>query len=160
MLIRNMFLRSVLPVFALLLWSFATPAISGDSTTPAATETRRVAVELTYLKSKPGERGNLVRYIERNWFEMDRIAKEQGLMDDYIVLEAEDDEGAWNVLVAVTYRDDRGYAGIREAFENIRAAHTEVAIDGKRLRDLGAIVESKKTFMRISAPVARTSARN
>jgi hypothetical protein len=144
--LSRMLLSSVSPTFALLVSSFAVHASDAASTPTTATETRRVAVELTFLKSNPGERDNLIRAVERNWFEMDRIAKKQGLMDDYTVLAAADEEGAWNVLVMVTYRDDRGYAGIREAFEKIRGAHTEIPIDGKRLRDLGAIVESKTTY--------------
>ncbi len=114
--------------------------------TQAAAATTRVAVELTFILAKPGERERVVEYIERNWFAMDAIAKTQGLMDDYRVMDTGSDEGPWNVLVEVTYRDARGYEGVREAFENIRAAHREVLIDGKRLRDLGKIVESKKTF--------------
>jgi hypothetical protein len=111
----------------------------------------RHAVELTFLKAKPGERGRLVRFIEQNWFEMDRIATEQGLMRDYRVLETGTDEGAWNILVEVTYTDERGYAGIVEAFERIRKAHRSAAVDGKDLRDLGAIVESKTTYARTLA---------
>ncbi len=114
--------------------------------TQAAAATTRVAVELTFILAKPGERERVVEYIERNWFAMDAIAKTQGLMDDYRVMDTGSDEGPWNVLVEVTYRDARGYEGVREAFENIRAAHREILIDGKRLRDLGKIVESKKTF--------------
>jgi hypothetical protein len=50
------------------------------------------------------------------------------------------------VLVAVTYTDARGYDGIAEAFETIRRAHTPVLVEGKALRDLGAIVESKRVY--------------
>lgn len=108
--------------------------------------TRRVAVELTFLKAHPGERARLVRFIEDNWFAMDRIAVAQGLMRDYRVLDTGSDDGPWNVLVEVTYTDERGYAGIADAFERIRAAHRTVTIDGKGLRELGAIVESRQTF--------------
>lgn len=112
---------------------------------------RRVAVELTFLKSLPGERDRLVRFIEANWFEMDSIAAERGLMGEYRVLETGTDEGPWNVLVEVTYRDERGYAGIAPAFEEIRAAHQTVLIDGKGLRALGTIVESRQTFVTLPA---------
>lgn len=122
-----------------------TASVSGD----------RVAVELTFLKADPGERGNLVRFIERNWFEMDRIAVEQGLMRNYRLLDTDDEDGAWNVLVEVTYSDARGYEGVREAFERIRSAHRPVAVDGReRLRDFGTIVESRKTYTRAAAPMA------
>jgi hypothetical protein len=144
-----------LPAFVLLaLSALAAAPLSAHTHEPkpapaeaaTAAATPRVAVELTFILAKPGERKRAVEYIERNWFAMDAIAKTQGLMDDYRVMDTGSDEGPWNVLVEVTYRDARGYEGVREAFEKIRAAHREVLIDGKRLRDLGQIVESKKTF--------------
>ncbi len=112
----------------------------GDST--------RRAVELTFLKSITGERDRLLTFIERNWFEMDRIAKEQGLMAAYRLLDAGSDDGDWNCCVEVTYHDSRGYAGIAEAFERIRKAHSPVRIDGKGLRELGAIVGSRTVLER------------
>jgi hypothetical protein len=42
--------------------------------------------------------------------------------------------------------DDKGYQGIIEPFEKIRRAHTPVLVDGKSLRDLGSIVDSKRLF--------------
>jgi hypothetical protein len=147
--------RTIFVVLAAL--SMSLPAVDGHASTAktASASEGRVAVELTFLKSSPGERGNLVRFIERNWFEMDRIAVEQGLMRDYRLLETDDDSGAWNVLVEVTYTDARGYEGVREAFERIRSAHRTVAVDGReRLRDFGTIVESRKTYTRAAAPMA------
>jgi hypothetical protein len=84
------------------------------------------AVELTFLKSKPGQRGQL--------------------MSAFTVLDTGTDEGPWNVLVSVTYMDEQGYPGIEEAFEKIRSAHTTVLVDGKGLRELGSIVDSKRLF--------------
>jgi hypothetical protein len=111
----------------------------------AATQERR-AVELTFLKSNPGQRENLRAFIVANWFAMDKIAKDQGLMSAFTVLDSGTDDGPWNLLVSVTYTDERGYEGIAEAFERIRRAHITVRVDGKTLRELGAIVESKKVF--------------
>ena len=104
------------------------------------------AVELTFLKSKPGQRGQLKRFIVLNWFAMDQIAKDQGLMSAFTVLDTGTDQGPWNVLVSTTYMDERGYPGIEEAFEKIRRAHTTVLVDGKGLRELGSIVDSKRLF--------------
>jgi hypothetical protein len=56
------------------------------------------------------------------------------------------DEGSWNVLVSVTYMNEKGYEGISEPFEKIRRAHTTLRVEGKGLRDLGSIVESKRMF--------------
>jgi hypothetical protein len=77
---------------------------------------------------------------------MDKIAKDQGLMSAFTVMDTGTDDGPWNVLVSVTYMDERGYPGIAEAFEKIRRAHTPVLVDGKALRELGSIVESKRLF--------------
>jgi hypothetical protein len=121
---------------------------------PLVEEHRRLAVELTFLKSKPGQRENLVRFIESNWFAMDKIAVEQGLMREYRVLDTGHDDGPWNVLVAVTYTDAKGYAGVTAAFERIRLAHITVPIGGHaHLRELGTIVESKTTFTRDGSPM-------
>lgn len=113
---------------------------------PSAPGQARRAVELTFLKALPGERERLRRFIVANWFEMDRVAKLQGLMDEYRLLESATDDGDWHVLVMVSYHDDRGYEGIAEAFERIRRAHATVRIDGKGLRELGTIVLSRKTL--------------
>lgn len=113
---------------------------------PSAPGQARRAVELTFLKALPGERERLRRFIVANWFEMDRVAKLQGLMDEYRLLESTTDDADWHVLVMVSYHDDRGYEGIAEAFERIRRAHATVRIDGKGLRELGTIVLSRKTL--------------
>lgn len=102
------------------------------------------AVELTFLKAEAGQREKLKSFIVQNWFEMDRIAKQQGLLRAYTVLDTGSDEGPWNLLVSVTYHDERGYTGVAEAFEKIRQAHQTVLVDGKALAQLGKIVESKR----------------
>ena len=110
----------------------------------SAKETSLQAVEMTFLKSAPGQRDNLKQFILLNWFAMDKIAKEQGLIESFTVMDSGTDEGTWNVLVSVTYNNARGYEGIVTEFEKIRKAHITVKVDGKALRDLGSIVESKK----------------
>jgi hypothetical protein len=112
----------------------------------ASTPTDRRAVELTFLKSAAGQRELLKSFIVLNWFAMDKVAKEQGLMSAFTVMDTGTDEGSWNILVSVTYMNEKGYEGIAESFEKIRRAHTVVRVDGKVLRDLGAIVESKRVF--------------
>jgi len=104
------------------------------------------AVELTFLKAKPGERENLKRFIVLNGFAMDKVAKEQGLMSAFTVMDTGSDEGAWNVLVSVTYPNEKGYDGIASEFEKIRRAHSTVLVEGKALRDLGAVVETRRVF--------------
>ncbi len=113
---------------------------------PAAGAPQRRAVELTFLRALPGERERLTKFIVANWFEMDRIAKLQGLMEDYRLLDSGADDADWHALMVVTYHDERGYAGIAEPFERIRRAHNTVLIDGKALRELGTIALSRKTL--------------
>ena len=104
------------------------------------------AVELTFLKSNPGQRDQLKSFIVLNWFAMDKIAKERGLISAFTVMDTGTDDGPWNVLVSVTYMDARGYEGIAEGFEEIRRTHTTVLVDGKSLRELGSIVDSTRLF--------------
>lgn len=100
------------------------------------------AVELTSLKSQPGQRENLKRFIVLNWFAIDRITREQGSLHAYTVMDTGSDDGPWNVVVAMTYRDARGYSGIAQAFEKIRKSHRTVLVDGKALQALGSVVEA------------------
>lgn len=116
----------------------------GTAQAGAATPQGSRAVQLTFLKSNPGQREQLKRFIVLNWFAMDKIAKDQGLMSAFTVMDTGTDEGAWNVLVSVTYTNEKGYAGVAERFEKIRKAHTTVLVEGKNLRELGSIVDSKQ----------------
>jgi hypothetical protein len=112
---------------------------------PTVSKAKR-AVEYTYLKSLPGERENLKRFISANWFAMDAIAVSQGLMVSYQLLDTGSDDGPWNVVVAVTYPNSLGYSGIAPQFEKIRRAHQTVLIDGKGMRDLGKVIETRPLF--------------
>jgi hypothetical protein len=106
----------------------------------------RVAVELTYLRALDGQREDLTRFVIANWFAMDKEAVKLGLMARYELFENDDPAKPWDVVVVVTYRDARGYAGIAPAFEKIRAAHQRVLINGKALNALGKIVESQTLY--------------
>ena len=121
------------------------PAATASTQAAAAMKTKR-AVEYTYLKSLPGERENLKRFISANWFAMDAIAVSQGLMVSYQLLDTGSDDGPWNVVVAVTYPNSLGYGGIVPQFEKIRRAHQTVLIDGKGMRDLGKVIETRPLF--------------
>ena len=144
MLLRFIF---ILPMLVFVAAPTAVLAAETPSTQSVSHATR--AVELTFLKSLPGERDNLRQFIEKNWFAMDAIAQKQGLMAAYTVLDSGSDEGAWNLLVAVTYHTPQGYEGILDAFERIRSAHKTVLIEGKSIKDLGRIVDSKKLQERV-----------
>lgn len=121
-------------------------ALASSISTSVAMPPVRHAVELTYLKAHPGQRAHLRRFIVLNWFAMDKIAMQRGLIERFNVVETGSDDGRWNVLVTVGYANDRGYDGVKSEFEAIRSAHKTVLVDGKSLAELGAIVETIKTY--------------
>lgn len=49
----------------------------------------------------------------------------------------------WDILIAVTYRAEKGYDEIQTEFEEIRALHKRVLIDGLDFSDLGKIISRK-----------------
>lgn len=113
-------------------------ATAGDSA-PAA-------VEWTFLKAKPGKRDALRAFIIANWFAMDERAASEGLMRSYRLLDARTDDGPWDLAVEVEYFDERGYDAIKDRFDAIRAQHIVRPVDGLVLRDLGAVVGSRRLY--------------
>lgn len=89
-----------------------TPRVTAasPSASSGASQAAVRAVEFTYLKSQPGERDNLRQAIVANWLAMDAIAVQQGLMVDYKVFGAGNDDGEWNIKVMVVYPDARSHA--------------------------------------------------
>jgi hypothetical protein len=140
-------------VFSASLCILAWPAMvlaGAKPSTPApatATADARV-VTMTYLKSAPGKLSQLERYVRANWFAMDEVAVKRGLFVSYLWLDTGSDEGPWNAIVMVTYRDTKGFAGIEKDWREIKAAHREVLIDGAKQADLGRVVESREFFER------------
>ena len=140
--------------FALALVALALPSPVLATHADPASETKAapapVVVERTLLKSNPGERDTLARFIVANWFAMDALAVSQGLFTSYRLLENPEAEGSWDFVVEVGYPTAEGYddPATRTGFEAIRAAHTTVLIDGKSLRELGRIVGSERLSYR------------
>lgn len=100
--------------------------------------------ELTFLKARHGDTASLSRFISLNWFAMDRLAVQQGLMTDYRLLISADGAPEWDTLVIDGYPKVEGYSGVAKAFEAIRAAHTTIPVIGKTLDQLGEIVASRR----------------
>ncbi|MFM7853190.1 MAG: hypothetical protein ACKO96_15020, partial [Flammeovirgaceae bacterium] len=99
----------------------------------------------TYLKSTDGQKQNLKKFIQRNWFIYDSIAVKQGLLQSYKILENPESK-EWDYVVVVVYNSARGYEGIQEPFEKIRSSYKKVLIDGKDLSALGKIVKSETSI--------------
>ncbi|MEM9303008.1 MAG: hypothetical protein AAGE01_12900 [Pseudomonadota bacterium] len=108
----------------------------------AATDTKAYGV--TMLRSHETDPRALVAFIEANWFAMDRIAVQRGVLTSYDMLaRPRTEEDTWNVMVIVGYPTADGYPGITEDFEAIRSDHETVPIDGKAsLADFGSFVSS------------------
>jgi hypothetical protein len=117
-----------------------------DRSVPASRAPKTVVYECTFLRAQPEKRDRLKRFIRANWFAMDLIAQQQGLVNSFQLLEPRQQEGnsnearEWDLLVKVGYPTPGGYSDIAEAFEVIRRAHTTVLIDGLDFRALGQIV--------------------
>ena len=145
-----MMVRLALSGGLLLLVAAAPSAVSAQATAAPSRSTASAAdarptlhITQTYLRAAPGKRAQLIDYIERNWFAMDRIGVEQGLFTNYALLErGENSEADWDVIVTVGYPTIDGHdaPGVADAFRAIRAAHREILIDGQGLSALGAIV--------------------
>jgi len=89
---------------------------------------------------------DLVQFIERNWFAMDEAARQAGLIASCEVRTRPRPAAGWNVAVIVGYPDPRGYEGVRDAFEAIRAQHQTVPVAGARsVRELGMILGSSRS---------------
>ncbi len=101
--------------------------------------------ELTYLKAELGQQKALAEFIRRNWFAMDAIAKQRGLIADFELLarSPSDTKADWDFMVRVRYPHPGGYAAIAGEFEAIRGKHQSVLIEGKGMRELGRVVRSE-----------------
>lgn len=108
---------------------------------PAAAPAPKPAVieEWTFLQSRGQDPAALVAFLEANWFAMDRIARDRGLISHYRLCSGAGPD--WNVVVIVGYPQAAGYDGIRAEFDAIRAAHRPV---GGPLASLGRIVASRQ----------------
>ena len=116
------------------------------ATPPATVASHKRVITITYLKSEPGQLAALERYVRANWFAMDAIAVQQGLLLDYKWLDKGADDGAWNAAVVVTYRDEKGFGGISDRWAAIKSAHREVLPDGRGMKELGRVVETHELF--------------
>jgi hypothetical protein len=125
----------------------AAPAPAQTPPAPVPAEARATAVvEWTRLKALPGERANLTAFIHLNWFAMDAKAVEQGLFTSYRLIANPATDGEWDLLVEVGYPTPLGYdePATQAAFGAIRAAHRQVPVEGKTLKELGTILGTER----------------
>ncbi len=116
------------------------------STESGIAPAKTVLVEQTYLKALPGLRADLTHYIVTNWFAMDQKGFDQGIFTHYALYEDIEENKDWDLVMAVSYPQDKGYDDphAMATFKAIRAAHEEVLIGGKTLKELGSIVRHHK----------------
>ncbi len=101
-----------------------------------------VLIEETFLKANEGLRQDLTSFITKNWFVMDEEGVKQGIFTSYWLMEDIDENAEWDLVMAVGYPQAGGYEepATKTKFNAIRAAHNEILINGKRLKELGRIV--------------------
>jgi hypothetical protein len=109
-----------------------------------------VLIEQTLLKSKPGLREDLIRFIELNWFALDRMATEQGLFTGYWMAENDSPDAEWDLVVCVSYPHEQGYnhPPTKAAFDKLRADRKSVAVNGRKLPALGDIIGNQSLMLR------------
>lgn len=136
----------VVAIAMLILVGALPPALrAADAVPPAAAQAVPAGPPVTthtYLAATPGRRDALARFVIANWFEMDRLAVEQGLFRSYRLLQNPRTDEDWDLIVEVVYHDACGYACVAERFEAIRGAHATVLVDGLGMKDLGRVVRS------------------
>jgi hypothetical protein len=134
-------------IAAIALMSVGTSSLAPLANARASAEAAQTRViERTLLKAKPGRREQLARYIEANWFAMDRIGVQQGLFTSYRLLENTHEHAEWDLVVEVGYPNAEGFEApsVQQRFDAIRAAHRTIPIDGQGLAELGAIIRSER----------------
>jgi hypothetical protein len=132
----------------------AAAALAGLAASPASGKSRlstnTVLYEHTFLKAKPERREDMLRYVESNWFVMDKAGVKQGILTSYQLLEDIDENKDWDAVMVVGYPQAQGYEepATMAAFKAIRAAHKEQLINGLALKDLGEIVRHRRLRVR------------
>lgn len=104
-----------------------------------------VLIVQTFLQARQDRRRELGRFIELNWLVMDRQAIDQGLFSHATLLEvvgADGSEAADRVdyIVEVGYLTPGGYGDVSGRFNEIRARHRTLPVDGFLMADLGRVV--------------------
>lgn len=114
----------------------------------------------TYIKALDGRNDDLRKFVESNWFEMDRKAVDRGIFRSYKLIENTSAENLvaldWDFLVAVEYFGEETYEDIASEFEEIRSAHKTVLIDGRGFRELGQVVKSETLMDLHGKPISST----
>jgi hypothetical protein len=117
--------------------ALAAPALARDKSAKAT-----VLIEQTFLKANPDLKTDLRAFIEANWFAMDALGVQQGIFTSYWLMKDIDPNNDWDFVMAVGYPQDGGFeqADTNAKFKAIRAAHKEVRINDRGLKELGSIV--------------------
>lgn len=139
--------RIVVFILAISLISVGIPHRATFAQEQSPTKKTVKVYEYTFIKSLEAKPDKAIEYIVKNWFALDKIAAEQGLLLEYNVFEASVEEKVeWNIVVAVGYPTEQGSDAIMEQFNKIRQQHKKVLVDGKEFKDLATIVGSRKLF--------------
>ncbi len=136
----------------LLLSGFASPnAITADELAPTvvrACDSPRRAVSRSYIQAVPGQKERLKTFIKANFFAIDALAVQQGLMYSYALLEKVDssDPRPWDLMLVDAWCDEHGLEVVAGLFTKITEAHQTVPIDGMFFDDLGTFIGSESVI--------------
>lgn len=145
-------MRAILPAVlaAAMLASPMSAQVATDGSTPAASRASAPVWSFTYLKAMPGRVADLERFLDANWFAMDRQAVAAGHLVDFQLLRGTPADSSWDLLEITIYRDSLQHAQADSLYRTrYRPAHTPVLIEGRGLRELGRIVRSE-TLRRVA----------
>lgn len=125
---------------------FASAMFAGTLGAQGVTPPSEGIWQFTYLKALSGKVEQLAKFIESNWFTMDKRARAAGHLEDYVLLRGTPADTTWDLLEITTYRDSLQHARIDSLFRVVyRPQHQVVMIDGRDLSGLGRIVASVST---------------
>ena len=111
--------------------------------TPDAGEATPV-IAIDVMETKPGLQADYLRYVELNWANARRIARERGYVRDFEVLARPPAAGEWDVMLRTTYPSRAHYdareANFAEVFASPDFEHQ--LVNGRGGRELASFLDS------------------
>ena len=101
-------------------------------------------IAIDVMETKPGLQADYLRYVELNWANARRIARERGYVRDFEVLARAPAAGEWDVMLRTTYPSRAHYeareANFAEVFDSPDFEHQ--LVNGRGGRELASFLDS------------------
>jgi len=110
-------MRRVLPIFSapLLILTLTSPAVGQERP-----YTEGNVVVVSYIRIKPGMFDKYVKYLDTDYKKLVEAQKKQGVIVDYAVFTSlQRDEGDWNMILTVTYKNMAALDDLRDKTESL-----------------------------------------